>query len=80
MSNFPDFSSIAYKRHDSVPDKQAWEKALDQKAQKAVETSWLTNEQIPVKALYTADDIKDLGHLGFVSGVPPYLRGPYPTM
>jgi methylmalonyl-CoA mutase len=80
MSNFPDFSSIAYKRTESVPDKKAWEKALDEKAKKAVETSWLTNEQIPVKALYTADDTKDLGHLGFVSGIAPFLRGPYPTM
>jgi methylmalonyl-CoA mutase len=80
MSNFPDFSSIAYKHPDSVPDKLAWEKALDEKAKKAVETSWLTNEQIPVKALYTADDTKDLGHLGFVSGIAPFLRGPYPTM
>ncbi|MDI6795356.1 MAG: methylmalonyl-CoA mutase, partial [Desulfatibacillaceae bacterium] len=80
MSNFPDFSSIAYKRTESVPDKKAWEKALGQKAKKAVETSWLTNEQIPVKALYTADDTKDLGHLGFVSGIAPFLRGPYPTM
>jgi hypothetical protein len=44
------------------------------------QTSWLTNEQIPVKALYTADDTKDLGHLGFVSGIAPFLRGPYPTM
>jgi hypothetical protein len=39
-----------------------------------------TMEQIDVKPLYTRDDIKDLQHLGYVAGVPPFLRGPYPAM
>ena len=37
-------------------------------------------EKIDIKTLYVRDDLSDAEHLGFVSGVPPYLRGPYPTM
>ena len=41
---------------------------------------WKTNEQIPVKQLYTAEDLKQLQHLDYLSGLAPFLRGPYPTM
>ncbi len=37
-------------------------------------------EKIDIRTLYVRDDLSDAEHLGFVSGVPPYLRGPYPTM
>ncbi len=37
-------------------------------------------EKIDIKTFYVRDDISDSEHLGFVSGIPPYLRGPYPTM
>ena len=42
--------------------------------------SWQTPEQIPVKSSFTAEDIAKAEHLGFVSGIPPYLRGPYSSM
>jgi methylmalonyl-CoA mutase len=41
---------------------------------------WLTPEQIPVKPVYTPEDLEDLEHLHFAAGIPPYLRGPYSTM
>lgn len=41
---------------------------------------WRTPEKIDVKDVYSRDDVKDVEHLEFVSGIPPYLRGPYPTM
>ncbi len=47
---------------------------------KGEKKTWPTAEQIPVKSWYTADDIKDAGHLGFVAGIPPYLGGPYASM
>ena len=37
-------------------------------------------EKIDIKTLYVRGDLGDAEHLGFVSGIPPYLRGPYPTM
>lgn len=42
--------------------------------------SWQTPEQIPVKSRFKAEDIAAAEHLGFVSGIPPYLRGPYSSM
>lgn len=40
----------------------------------------LTPEQIPIKSTYSHADIADYDHLGFVAGIPPYLRGPYSSM
>lgn len=44
------------------------------------EAKWITPEQIPVKSVYTHEDVDDLEHLDYVSGLPPYLRGPYSAM
>jgi methylmalonyl-CoA mutase len=41
---------------------------------------WLTLEHIPVKGLYTADDLYAMEHLEYAAGIPPFLRGPYSTM
>ena len=41
---------------------------------------WKAAEGIEVKPVYTAGDISEMEHIGFVAGVPPYLRGPYSTM
>ena len=37
-------------------------------------------EGIPIHPAYTPDDLKDLSHLHYVAGLPPYLRGPYSSM
>ncbi|MEM1216652.1 MAG: methylmalonyl-CoA mutase [Bacteroidota bacterium] len=62
----PDFSQIPFKRPPL-------------KAQPS-EQFWTTPEGIPIKSQYTLADVKDLPHLGFVAGIPPYLRGPYSSM
>ena len=41
---------------------------------------WLTPELIPVKSVYTKEDLEGLEHLNYVSGMPPFLRGPYSAM
>jgi methylmalonyl-CoA mutase len=41
---------------------------------------WNTPESIPVKPLYTATDLREVNHLDTMPGMPPFLRGPYPTM
>lgn len=41
---------------------------------------WTTPEGIDVKALYSDEDRKGLDHLETMPGIPPFLRGPYPTM
>jgi methylmalonyl-CoA mutase len=39
-----------------------------------------TAEDIPVKSSYDPEDLSSVKHLDFAAGIPPYLRGPYPTM
>ncbi|KZS38490.1 methylmalonyl-CoA mutase [Aquimarina aggregata] len=39
-----------------------------------------TSEGIAINSSYNQDDIKDLEHINFSAGLPPYLRGPYSTM
>ncbi|MFI3239989.1 MAG: methylmalonyl-CoA mutase [Bacteroidales bacterium] len=41
---------------------------------------WLTPELIPVKSIYTKEDLEGLEHLNYVAGLPPFLRGPYSGM
>jgi methylmalonyl-CoA mutase len=39
-----------------------------------------TAEGIDVRSVYSEKDIEQLGHLDFVAGIAPNLRGPYSTM
>ena len=41
---------------------------------------WLTAELIPVKPVYTKEDLEGMEHLNYAAGVAPFLRGPYSTM
>ncbi|MBQ4062852.1 MAG: methylmalonyl-CoA mutase [Bacteroidaceae bacterium] len=41
---------------------------------------WETAEHINVKPVYTADDLKEMEHLDYAAGLPPFLRGPYSMM
>lgn len=40
----------------------------------------LTPEGIPISHDFGPTDREEIEHLAFVSGIPPYLRGPYSTM
>jgi methylmalonyl-CoA mutase len=44
------------------------------------ETEFISAEQIGIRPVYTNDDIKDLPHINYAAGIPPFLRGPYSTM
>ena len=41
---------------------------------------WQTPELIDVKPIYTQEDLQGMEHLDYVSGIPPFLRGPYSAM
>ena len=45
-----------------------------------IKADWVTPEQIPVKPVYTKEDLEGMEHLDYPAGLPPYLRGPYSTM
>ncbi len=46
----------------------------------ANEANWQTPELIDVKPIYTKEDLEGMEHLDYVSGIPPFLRGPYSAM
>ena len=46
----------------------------------ANEANWKTPELIDVKPIYTKEDLEGMEHLDYVSGIPPFLRGPYSAM
>jgi methylmalonyl-CoA mutase len=49
-------------------------------AKKRIEKNWITPEQIPVKPVYTKEDLEGMEHLNYAAGVAPFLRGPYSSM
>ncbi len=78
----PDFSKINFeyktKEKSTLAD---WEKSFEKETgRNSSDFNWKTNEHIEIKPLYNFDDLQDLQHLHFYPGLPPFLRGPYPTM
>ena len=45
-----------------------------------IENEWMTPEKIPVKSIYTKDDLAGMEHLRYAAGLPPFLHGPYSGM
>lgn len=77
----PNFKDIKLDLNSKSISKKEWEEKFKQETGKSVEDFiWETMEQIPVKPLYTQEDIKDCEHIDYLSGIPPFLRGPYSTM
>lgn len=58
-------------------------KALATKQMKGLtpeEMEWHTPEGVPIKVLYTQEDVKDLKYANTMPGFAPYVRGPQATM
>ncbi|WP_029061547.1 methylmalonyl-CoA mutase [Labrenzia sp. DG1229] len=67
MSRIPNYSERPFQNVLRETDAQSKE-------------SWLTPEDIQVPPVYRAGDLEGLTHLDTWPGLPPFLRGPYPTM
>src|SRR5881628_2311511 len=67
MSRIPNFADIAFEK--TAPAKPA-----------GGAEPWLTPEGILVKPGYSEADLEGIDFLDTWPGIPPYLRGPYPTM
>ena len=82
MSRLPDFSKVPFRnRAGDGPGPGAWaDRFAAETGVPPANRAWRTGEQIDVQPLYTAADIADCEHTGFVAGLPPFLRGPYATM
>ncbi|TAK48573.1 MAG: methylmalonyl-CoA mutase [Xanthobacteraceae bacterium] len=66
MSRIPDFQHVAF-AETPLP-------------QPAAAAPWQTPESIAVKSVYGESDVAGLDFLDTWPGLPPFLRGPYPTM
>jgi methylmalonyl-CoA mutase len=71
----PNFNNIDLTNipSDNLPLDE-WEK------QHQVNSGWETPEHIKVKPVFTPEVKKNMKHLEFAAGLPPFLRGPYSTM
>ena len=70
----PNFKNINIKTAAPQPEAGEWA------AQNKIEKNWVTPEQIPVKPVYTKEDLEGMEHLNYAAGLPPFLRGPYSAM
>jgi methylmalonyl-CoA mutase len=67
MSRIPNLTEIEF---TELPNVRA----------KGTADPWITPEGIAVKSAYGPDDLAGLDFLETYPGIPPFLRGPYPTM
>src|SRR5665213_243521 len=67
MSQIPNFATVAFA--DTLVSADMTAAAL-----------WMTPEAIPVKPVYSEDDLKGIDFLDTYPGKAPFLRGPYPAM
>ncbi len=76
----PDFTKISLGEHPHCSYDE-WKAKLEANTGKDYDALYDTTlEHIPVAALYTKDVYDECHHLDFMSGIPPFLRGPYSTM
>jgi methylmalonyl-CoA mutase len=69
MSAIPDFTKVEF-AEGAAPAPQSAD----------VPQPWLTPEGIAVKPVYGPQDVAGLDFLDGLPGIPPFLRGPYPSM
>jgi methylmalonyl-CoA mutase len=76
MTRIPSFAEIGFAASSAASGVAA---SAERDAPARAE-AWQTPEGIAVKSAYDARDLASLDFLDGMPGVPPYLRGPYPTM
>jgi methylmalonyl-CoA mutase len=77
----PDFQSISLFEEQDFVTKEQWQEQVNKQIDTSIDNLLFeTNEQIQLKPLYTTEDRKGLQHLEDLPGIPPFTRGPYPTM
>jgi len=69
MHGIPDFSKLEFRPTPAPAQSIPLQKP-----------GWMTPEGIEVHRLYDSAQMKGLKHTGFLPGIPPFSRGPYPTM
>uniref|UniRef100_UPI003216EEAB methylmalonyl-CoA mutase n=1 Tax=uncultured Draconibacterium sp. TaxID=1573823 RepID=UPI003216EEAB len=70
----PNFKDINIKAATEQKDTAEWAEKNN------IKKDWNTPEQIPVKPVYTKEDLEGMEHLNYAAGLAPFLRGPYSAM
>lgn len=77
----PDFQNVSLFDKQRSITKEHWQERVNQEIETSIDDLLFeTNEQISLKPLYTKEDREGVEHLDDLPGLPPYTRGPYPTM
>ena len=83
MSAIPNFAAVAWvdDRRPAGATAAEWQQAAEAAAGRPLaELVWQTPEGIGVRPCYSAEDLRDVEHLDWLPGFPPFVRGPYATM
>lgn len=77
----PNFQNLSLFSEQPLTTKEQWEEQVNKGIESSIDDLlYETNEQIKIKPLYTKEDREGLEQLEDLPGLPPYTRGPYPTM
>jgi methylmalonyl-CoA mutase len=68
------------KQEKQTPEQWRELATKESKGKSPDEMVWNTPEGIPIKPLYSAEDLEGLDHLGNLPGFKPFVRGPRATM
>jgi len=81
VPNKPDFSKVSLFAEEKPSSSEDWKSKVEAEVGQTIdELLFETNEGIKLKPLYTKEDLEGLSHVDDKPGLPPYTRGPYPTM
>ncbi|MDQ0197387.1 methylmalonyl-CoA mutase [Neobacillus ginsengisoli] len=77
----PNFQNVSLFEEQQFSTKEQWKEKIVKEIDASIDDLLFeTNEQINIKPIYTNEDRNGLEHLYDLPGLPPYTRGPYPTM
>jgi len=74
------FDDTSFNRMTAESRRQTSESSQQDILRQAQNDKYETLEKINLSPVYTQDMIEDTINLDFSAGIPPFLRGPYPTM
>ncbi|MCC6677913.1 MAG: methylmalonyl-CoA mutase [Phycisphaerales bacterium] len=81
MTVIPDFATVPL--GDARPDLDArrWSELVHEATGRSPgQLAWQTPELLDIKPEYHEEDLHGVEHLDGLPGLPPFVRGPYPTM
>ncbi|MCQ6273768.1 methylmalonyl-CoA mutase [Bacillus sp. V3B] len=80
MNSKPNFKKVKLATVNQSREED-WKKKVEEEISRSIdELVFETNEGILTKAVYTESDSENVQHMNDMPGLPPYTRGPYPTM